>query len=137
MGIVIDEKLNFKNHVGLISSKISRSIGILYRLNAFVPTEVLKMLYYSLVHPYLNYCIDSWYGASQSLSNSVFILQKKSIRAIFGLPYNGHTSQFFKQNNILKLCDLYKLNLACTMFNYINYISKSLKFSCTHITEVS
>ena len=44
-GIVLDEKLNLKNHVGLISSKISRSIGIPYRLNAFVPTEVLKMLY--------------------------------------------------------------------------------------------
>ena len=103
LGIVLDEKLNLKNLVGLISSKNSKSIGIFYRLNAFVPTEVLKMQYYSLVHPYLNFCVNSWYGASQTLSNSVFFLQNNSVRAIyFGLRIIVTLLKFFKQNSIPK-----------------------------------
>ena len=95
LGIVVDEKLKFKNQVSVISSIISKSIDILYWLDAIVPTEVLKMLFCLLVHPYLKTCNDAWYGSSQLLSNKVFILQNKSIRAIFGLPYNNYTFQFF------------------------------------------
>ena len=50
----------------------------------------------------------------------VRVLPRKSLWAIFNLPYNGHTNYFSKNNLILKLDDLYKFNLAMSMFNYIN-----------------
>ena len=116
-----------KNLVSIIiwvfwPKKKSKSIGLLYRLKKCVPSEVLRVLYYSLVHPYFIYCIDSWYGTSQSL------LQNKSIRAIFDLSYKSYTSHFFNRVIFQKISVLYEQNLACVMFNYINH--ESLHHNC-------
>ena len=50
-----DKKLNFKNHIIGISMKVAKSIGLLYKLNRFLPETILKTLYTSLIHPYLLY----------------------------------------------------------------------------------
>ena len=42
------------------------------------PTEIVLAIYNALVLPHINYCILSW-GAD---SNTIFILQKKEVRAI-------------------------------------------------------
>ena len=57
LGIHIDEKLTFKHHVNFLSNKISRSIGILYRIKSFLPSSVLISLYYAFVQSHLSYGI--------------------------------------------------------------------------------
>ena len=53
LGITLDDKLNFREHVGSICCKISKSVGLLYRLNKFLPSDTLKTLYHTLVEtPY-------------------------------------------------------------------------------------
>ena len=55
LGIHIDKKLNFVNHITEMSVKVAKSIGLLYKLNRFLPETILKTLYTSLIHPYLSY----------------------------------------------------------------------------------
>ena len=120
LGLYIDQNLNFKHHTNHIASKIARSIGILYRLSSYLPTNVLISLYNSLILPYLTYSIESWFSAPNYLTKQIETLQKKSIRTIFRLPYNDHTHEHFKNNNILKLTDLHKLNTCSLFYKYIN-----------------
>ena len=122
LGIIIDKNLIFRDHINYISSKISKSIGILYRLNYFLPPEILKLLHNSLVLPYLSYGVVSWYGAPRYVSNRVQVLQKKAIRAIHMLPFNSHTNDLFKINKFLKLDDIYKSNL-CSHSSYYQNIN--------------
>ena len=42
LGIVIDEKLLWKNQIDEITTKVSRGIGMLRRMKAYVPQETLK-----------------------------------------------------------------------------------------------
>ena len=115
LGITLDSSLSFKMHINEISSKLSRSVGILYKLKSFLPEEILKNLYYSLVHPYINYNIESWFGASQYMIEKVRILQRQSLGAVFNLTYNDHTNSFFKSNFIIKPDNLYKFILSFEM----------------------
>ena len=69
----------------------------------------------------------------------VSVLQKKSLRTVFSLPYNDHTNCFFKNSPILKLNELYKFNLSKSMFNYISnpihcndYISSCLSYNSNY-----
>ena len=55
-----------------------------------------------------------------SVSSRIQVIQKKAIRAIFGLDYNGHTTEYFKFSGILKLRDLYKFNLSCMIFKSLS-----------------
>ena len=82
LGIHLDEKLNFVNHITEMSMSVAKSIGLLYKLNRLLPETILKTLYTSLAHPYLSYGIDSWHGTYQNNTYKIFVLQKKAIRAI-------------------------------------------------------
>ena len=58
----IDKKSNFVNHITETSMKVAKSIGLLYKLNRFLPETILKTLYTSLIHQYLSYGIEAWHG---------------------------------------------------------------------------
>ena len=100
--------------------KVAKSIGLLYKLNRFVPETILKTLYTSLVHPYWSYGIEAWHGTYQNHTSKIFVLQKKAIRAINNLAYNEHTNAYFKCNKILKLSDQYKLQVLNYLFQVLH-----------------
>ena len=120
LGIFIDNNLNFNIHIQQICSRISKKIGILFRLNKILPSWVLKMLYNSFVEPQIAYGIEAWYGAPEYARNRVFLLQKKAIRAICSLPYLSSTRDKFEALKILKLEALYKVKIANQVFAYFN-----------------
>ena len=103
-----------------MSMKVAKSIGLLYKLNRFLPETILKTLYTSLIHPYLSYGIEAWHGTYQNNASKIFVLQKKAIRAINNLAYNKHTNAYFKCNKILKLSDKYKLQVSNYNFQVLH-----------------
>ena len=64
LGITLSESMSWANHLLSIKKKISKVIGILYRLKNTFPLEVLKTLYKSLVLSYINYGL-LYYGVSK------------------------------------------------------------------------
>ena len=46
-----------------------------------------KYIYFSLFHPYLNYALETWYGAPEYVVEKMKVSQRKAIRAILKLPY--------------------------------------------------
>ena len=82
-----------------------------YRLNKFLPLEIPKIIYITIVLPHLNYGIILWYSAPSYIIQKLFVSQKKCIRAICGLEYNQTTQPHFKNLNLLKLSEIYKRNL--------------------------
>ena len=55
LDILIDSNLTWKYHISYITSKISKTIGVIARLRHFVPTSTLLTLFRSLLSPYLLY----------------------------------------------------------------------------------
>ena len=49
LAIHLDKKFNFVNYITEISMKVAKSIGLLYKLNRFLPETILKTLYTSLI----------------------------------------------------------------------------------------
>lgn len=129
LGLHLDQHLKFDQHIASLSQKLSKSIGILYRLKFYMPSHVLKNLYFALIHPYLQYAIESWYGCSSYLQNRIFVLQKKSVRCIFNLPFNEHTSQYFNQANIMNLHQLYKYSVLIYFHKTIHANNNNINFS--------
>ena len=44
LGIYFDKHLTVKNHVAVIARKISKSVGILFKLSKYLPLEIIKTL---------------------------------------------------------------------------------------------
>ena len=116
LGLIIDSNLNFKFHIQHVCSKVSKAVGVLYKLSLYMPSDILKILYHALATPYFTYCVSVWGCAPQYLMNRPFILQKRLIRIVAGASYLAHTNPLFISLNILKLQDLYELRCLIFIF---------------------
>ena len=77
LGIIFDKYLTFKHHVDVIALKIFKSVGILLNLSKYLPLEIIKTLYYSLINPFLLYGIEVCHGTYANITNKILILQKR------------------------------------------------------------
>ena len=82
LGVLIDSRLTFQQHISSIKKKVSRTISIMYKLRHFVNKKVLFSIYYSLIYPFLIYAIPVWGVANDSHINPIEVLQKKIVRMI-------------------------------------------------------
>ena len=57
LGVLLDNKLSWKPHVQKVTTHLSRASGILSKLKYYTTLPALKVVYNSLIHPYLNYSI--------------------------------------------------------------------------------
>ena len=115
LGLIIDEHLTWDAHIQKTSNKISRALGIMARLKRFLPLNVLRLIYNSLILPHLQYGILIWGVKNGRLGK----LQKRAMRLMFNSKYNAHTDPLFKRLNLLKLSDIFKTRQIRFYFRYI------------------
>ena len=89
-------------HTDRIANKISRRLGVINKLNHFLPTYTLRTMYNSLILPHLNFSILSWGLHSGRLPK----LQKRAVRIITLNKYNAHTEPILKYLGLLKVNDI-------------------------------
>ena len=113
LGITIDESLSWKQqvHVSSITSKISRALFAIKQLKWSLPKESLLTLYFSLLHAYITYGILAWDNDSTNILRKTETLHKRALRTVHN-SYNSHTDPLFKQSGILRVSDLYQLELC-------------------------
>ena len=107
--IYLDGRLNFPTHVDSMAKKLKIILDYLLEY-------VLKQLYYSMVYPQISYCISSWDKASSSILNTLIRLQKRVVRILSSSNYLAHTSPLFKNLQILKFEDVYKIKVLEHMY---------------------
>ena len=116
LGVIIDDNLKFNLHINEINKKISKNIGVIYRLKEYVPNSTLIAVYRSIIECYLNYSNLVFGNCFLAHISSLFISQKKAVRIITNNPPLTHTNPLFLDLKILKVSDLYKYNLAIYMY---------------------
>ena len=120
LGIMLDKNLTFREHIEYICNRISKSIGIMFRLSVCTPENVLRSLYNSLISPYLMYCNLIWGNAADVHLNRLLMLQKRALRIITFSEYLAHTEELFKQLNIPKIHDIHKYSCCLYVFSNKN-----------------
>ena len=101
LGIIIDNKLNWSDHINYIKNIISKSLGIIYKIRSFLNRITLRNLYHTFVFPYLIYGVEVWGNTHVIHLNPIIKLQKTSIRAITFSHYLEPSQPLFNQLNIL------------------------------------
>ena len=116
LGVLIDEKLNWKKHIGLVLTKLSKSMFMLNRAKHILNYDAMLTLYNSIVLPHLNYCCELWGNTYKTNLQNIVITQKKIIRIIHGVNFREHTNVLFHKSKILKFNDLVELNMSTIMY---------------------
>jgi len=103
LGILIDSNLTWKYHISYITSRISKTIGVIARLRHFVPTSMLLTLYRSLLSPYLSYGLTVWGQAPQVYLNQILVLHMRALRLIYFAPYRSSAVSLFVSSSCLPI----------------------------------
>ena len=75
-------------------------------------------MYYSFVYPYLDYCLEVWGKATESIVSKIFRLQKRAVRIISNKAWRAHTDPLFDELKILPLHKIYIYKIGTLMFKY-------------------
>ena len=116
LGIIINDKLDWNDHINYVAQKILPVINTLNRLKHLLPIRILKMIYNSLILSRLHYGNILW-GNNQGRLNK---LQKRAIRAISNVGTNSHTVPILKKLHLLTLSDIHCSKLLCLYKQYID-----------------
>ena len=84
------------------------------RLKRYLPQNILRTIYNSLILPHINYSILVWGFKSSRISK----LQKRAVRMISCNKYNAHTEPLFKSLNLLKVEDIFKIKILKFYYKY-------------------
>ncbi|KAJ8034775.1 RNA-directed DNA polymerase from mobile element jockey [Holothuria leucospilota] len=109
LGVIIDCKLTWQEHINHISSKIAKGIRVIGRLRHLLPKGILRTIYLTLVYPHLMYCSTVLSGTKTSYLHKLVLLQKRVIRYISLSGPRDHTSELYRSLNLLKLFDMINL----------------------------
>ncbi len=143
LGVLIDSTLSWKSQISTITKKISRSIGIMYKLRPFVNVKIMKSVYYSIIYPHLIYGIQVWGSAFKTALINLNTMQKKAVRMItfndsfhtegYGLC---HSSPLFLQLEFLIISDIYKFQISKFLYDCLNgYAPRQFNTWFTYNTE--
>ena len=116
LGVLIDYQLNWNKHIQNVRFKVSKVVGIMYKIRHKVDSNILLMIYNSLILPYLTYCIDIWGNTYKSRIRDLILLQKRAVRIIDNAGYRDHTTSIFRKYKLLKLEDIIHLQTCILMY---------------------
>ena len=141
LGVIVDEKLSWSSHIKAIKTKMSRFIGVMYKIKRQLPIKARLQIYQSFVQSHLNFCSLVWGFATKSHIASLFATQKQGIRAVMSGYVNyyykdgkppDHTKLAFKEYEILTVHGVIIKN-ALTLLHKINNMSSLLPRSIVEL----
>jgi hypothetical protein len=123
LGVIIESHLKWNAHITTVANKISKTIGILNKAKHVLATNHLKMLYHSLIEPYLNYCCIVWASPEKNCAlETLFKLQKRSVRTVCFAAYRAHSKPLFNKLAVLNIYDLCLTQILTYVYKSINLL---------------
>ena len=107
LGIWLDNSLSFMKHYNDLYCKLLKASFIVRNTGKVLPTSCLRTLYFAHYHSRIMYCLFVWWPLlSKKCQESLYILQKRVVRALCKAPTNEHCLPLFKREKILTIWDL-------------------------------
>lgn len=83
LGITLDSKLQWSHHIAQLAGRLSSAAYAVRRIRQLTDVDTARLVYFSYFHSVMSYGILLWGRAADI--DSVFVLQKRAIRAIYKL----------------------------------------------------
>ena len=83
LGIEIDNKLSFENHISYLVKKASNQLNAISRIQKFMGFKEKEILLNSFVHSNFNYCSLVWHFCSAKSVKKIEKIQERALRILY------------------------------------------------------
>ena len=147
LGVNIDQHIAWKTHINFVCTKISKTIGMLYKAWFYVTRKSLLSLYLSLVYPYLTYHNVVRSSTYPTNINRIYLLQKRIVRTICAADHRAPGKPLIQNLAFLKSIAYFhsKSDPSCLSFQNLfqtgskihNYYTRYAESQCPHARRAS
>ena len=103
LGLKLDEKLNFREHLKFKFAIANKGIEMMKKLNMYLPRHLLVTLYKAFIQPYLDYADIIYYKPSnRNICNTIENLQHNAVLVTTG-DITWLPKEKFYQNWVLNM----------------------------------
>ena len=120
LGMFIDEKLKWTEHIKFVYSSILKYVGIFYKIRQKMPPYCLKNLYYSTVYPKLLYGIELYANTCKSYLNDLMILNNKVLRVLQCKQLDTNTIELYTNFKSLPINLLFLHQALLFTFKFVH-----------------
>ena len=118
LGVVIDDKLKWNEHILFVKQKVSKGLGIICKAKKKFSKETLRTLYYSFIYPYLMYGIVVWGSANHNVMQPLMKIHKRCIRVITLSSWKAHTAELFRSTRVLQIDKVFIYSVMLFMYKF-------------------
>ena len=119
LGLWLDDDLKFHTHIQRLETHLVKYTGIFYRIRSYLKVDAMITLFYSFIYSKLQYGILTW-GQLKNELGALSTRLNKMIKTIAFAKKFCHVSSIYKALNILKIDDIYQLELGKFMYQTLN-----------------
>ena len=120
LGLNIDDRLSWSNHIKVLCKKISSAIGALWRIRPLISQSTAVQIYNALIQPHFDYCAPVWDGLSSYLCEKLQKLQNRAARVILQANCEINSSLLLETLKWDKLSSRRRKQKAIMMFKSLN-----------------
>ena len=130
LGLLIDSRLTWNNHVESLIKRVSKNIFLLTKLKKYTSTENLKLYFDAHIMSHINYVSSIHDGCTKENFNNINTVHRKAVRHLNNMGYRETlTDEHFQSLGILPLEKQYKLNKIILIHKIYNEKSPSYLFN--------
>ncbi len=120
LGVYIDERLCWHEHVNMLYTKLSKSLGLLKAASVYLPRNILLSMFYAFFNSQLLYGLLIWGNTYSTYLMPINVLYKRCLRLLSCAPLLAHTPPLALQLGLLIFDDLLTYHTAVFMFKLTN-----------------
>ena len=120
LGILIDEKLNFKEHVCYLISKVNSIRGMLYSRRDLLPNSCRRSLFFALVYSHLQYCCEVYCQTNNYIIDPLHIACNRVLRTLQNVDRYSNVKDLYCNYNTLPVNMLSKLRISKLVFKSLH-----------------
>jgi len=102
LGVTIDNKLSFNEHVAEVIRKVSNQLQVMKRHKRLIPQTAKIILYKAYFLPHLNYCSLVWHHCGKRNADKLENLNQRCLRFVFN-DFQSNYENLLKKINLKSL----------------------------------
>ena len=118
LGMIVDEKLSWAEHINEICTKLSQVAGVIFKIRKFLTRKAMMLVYHSLVGSKLRYGLICWATANKFLLDKIKSAHDKIISYITFEKRCSEMWPFYCRLKVLPLSILIEIEYGKFMYKY-------------------
>ena len=136
LGVTIDNKLNFSEHLSKLCKKVSSKLHAFARISNYMSRDKLRVIMKSFIESQFSYCPLIWMFHSRVMNSRINKLHERGLRLVYKDP-NLSFGDLLQKDNSFTIHQRNLQKLATEMYKTYNDLSPELMKSIFPIRDIS